>query len=94
MANYVWTAILYFCTFRMVYMVYRCFVEDRKAEGIEKTKELIGRSRSDAPQGAIAQNAVTPEMAPRQGPPPAPRFSKPKRGGRKPAIAGRDTVSR
>lgn len=44
MANLVWTGVLYFCTFGIVYLIYRLFKFDRQAENISKTQDLINRS--------------------------------------------------
>jgi hypothetical protein len=49
MANLVWTGILYFSTSMIVYIVYRTFMNDRRAENERRTSEVIlksqGRSR-------------------------------------------------
>jgi hypothetical protein len=44
MANFVWTAILYTATLGIVYVSYRAFVMDRKAEREGRTSDMINRS--------------------------------------------------
>ena len=41
MANLIWTGILYFSTSMIVYIVYRTFMNDRRAENERKTNEVI-----------------------------------------------------
>ena len=46
MANLIWTGILYFSTSMIVYIVYRTFMNDRRAENERRTSEAILRSQS------------------------------------------------
>ena len=57
MANLIWTGILYFSTSMIVYVVYRTFMNDRRAENERKTSEAVAKS-----QGRIAR--VEPGMEP------------------------------
>ena len=45
MANLIWTGILYFSTSMIVYIVYRTFVNDRRAENERKTSEVVLKSQ-------------------------------------------------
>lgn len=44
MGNLIWTSILYFSTFGIVFVTYRVFVEDRKAAKLDSTQEMIKRA--------------------------------------------------
>ena len=46
MANLIWTGILYFSTSMIVYIVYRTFMNDRRAENERRTAEAVLRSQS------------------------------------------------
>jgi hypothetical protein len=46
MANLIWTGILYFSTSMIVYIVYRTFMNDRRAENERRTADAIKRSQS------------------------------------------------
>jgi hypothetical protein len=46
MANLIWTGILYFSTSMIVYIVYRTFMNDRRAENERRTAESIKRTQS------------------------------------------------
>jgi len=46
MANLIWTGILYFSTSMIVYVVYRTFMNDRRAENERKTTEVVLKSQS------------------------------------------------
>jgi hypothetical protein len=45
MANLIWTGILYFSTSMIVYIVYRTFMNDRRAENERKTTEVVLKSQ-------------------------------------------------
>ena len=45
MANLIWTGILYFSTSMIVYIVYRTFMNDRRAENERKTSEVVMKSQ-------------------------------------------------
>ena len=45
MANLIWTGILYFSTLMIVYIVYRTFVNDRRAENERRTSEMVLRTQ-------------------------------------------------
>ena len=45
MANLVWTGILYFSTSMIVYVIYRTFMNDRRAENERKTTEVVLKSQ-------------------------------------------------
>ena len=45
MANLIWTGILYFSTSMIVYIVYRTFMNDRRAENERKTSEVVMRNQ-------------------------------------------------
>ena len=46
MANLIWTGILYFSTSMIVYVVYRTFMNDRRAENERKTSEVVLKAQS------------------------------------------------
>jgi len=46
MTNLIWTGILYFSTSMIVYVVYRTFMNDRRAENERKTSEVVMKSQS------------------------------------------------
>ena len=46
MANFIWTGILYFSTSMIVYIVYRTFVNDRRAENERRTSEVVMKAQS------------------------------------------------
>ena len=46
MANLIWTGILYFSTSMIVYVVYRTFMNDRRAENERKTSEVVMKAQS------------------------------------------------
>ena len=46
MANLIWTGILYFSTSMIVYIVYRTFMNDRRAENERRTSEVVKRAQS------------------------------------------------
>jgi hypothetical protein len=48
MANFIWTGILYFSTSTIVYIVYRTFMNDRRAENERRTQEVVLRSQRKA----------------------------------------------
>ena len=62
MANLVWTGILYGSTLGIVFMIYRIFVVDRKAENEQKTSELVRRSYGRQP-AAAAEPALPSETS-------------------------------
>jgi hypothetical protein len=43
MGNLIWTSVLYFSTIGIVYVTYRVFMEDRRADRLNLTQELIKR---------------------------------------------------
>jgi hypothetical protein len=43
MGNLIWTGVLYFSTISIVYVTYRVFMEDRRADRLNITQELIKR---------------------------------------------------
>ncbi len=43
MGNLIWTGVLYFSTISIVYVTYRVFMEDRRADRLNLTQELIKR---------------------------------------------------
>ncbi len=53
MANLIWTGILYFSTSMIVYIVYRTFMNDRRAENERRTSEAILRSQSISKMPAL-----------------------------------------
>lgn len=65
MGNLIWTSILYFSTASIVFITYRTFVNDRKAENERKTSEAVIRTQAQAK----AREAVaigSPRRAPRR----------------------------
>jgi hypothetical protein len=60
MANLIWTGILYFSTSMIVYIVYRTFMNDRRAENERRTAEAVLRSQS------ISRTPALDIAAPRQ----------------------------
>lgn len=65
MANLVWTSILYISTIGIVYLIYRVFVADRKAEGERKTREMISRSYGGAPMPPMTGKSASAPAAAR-----------------------------
>ena len=59
MGNLVWTGILYFSTSMIVYIVYRTFMNDRRAENENRMSDVIKRSQA-------ASTMPTLDMTPRQ----------------------------
>jgi hypothetical protein len=59
MGNLVWTGILYFSTSMIVYIVYRTFMNDRRAENENRMSEVIKRAQA-------ASKMPTLDMASRQ----------------------------
>jgi hypothetical protein len=53
MGNFLWTGILYFSTLMIVYIVYRTFMNDRKAENERRTSEMVLRSQSASKMAAV-----------------------------------------
>jgi len=53
MGNLIWTGVLYFSTIGIVYVTYRVFMEDRRADRLNLTQELIKR-------GAQQQRSLIP----------------------------------
>jgi hypothetical protein len=56
MGNYIWTAILYFSTFGIVYVVFQTFIRERREDAKTAPKYLVNR----------------PQPAPFDDPPPKP----------------------
>lgn len=56
MANFIWTGILYFSTSMIVYITYRTFMNDRKAENEHRTSEVVfqAQARKQEPAEAAA----------------------------------------
>jgi hypothetical protein len=46
MANLIWTGILYFSTSMIVYIVYRTFMNDRRAENERRTAEVVRKAQT------------------------------------------------
>ena len=59
MANLIWTGILYFSTSTIVYIIYRTFMNDRRAENESRVSEVVKRSQA-------ASKMPTLDMTPRQ----------------------------
>jgi hypothetical protein len=53
MANLIWTGILYFSTLMIVYIVYRTFVNDRRAENERRTSEMVLRTQATSKMPAL-----------------------------------------
>ena len=71
MANFVWTAILYIATVGIVYISYRAFAADRKADIEARVSDMINRSYSKGPgKAAVASRLPQPgrgqPMAPKK----------------------------
>ncbi len=64
MANLVWTGVLYFATLMIVYVTYRAFVADKRAEAQRKTSDLVSRSYSGGGRVAPVASFVEPEATP------------------------------
>jgi hypothetical protein len=47
-ANFIWTAILYFSTSAIVFITYRTFVNDRKAENERRTTDAVLKTQAQA----------------------------------------------
>ena len=61
MANLIWTGILYFSTSMIVYIIYRTFMNDRRAENERRVTEVVKRSQA-------ASKMPTLDMAPPRQP--------------------------
>lgn len=48
MGNLIWTGILYFSTSAIVFIVYRTFVNDRKAENERRTSDVVFKAQAQA----------------------------------------------
>ena len=59
MANLIWTGILYFSTSMIVYVTYRTFMNDRRAENERRTADTVLKSQTKPAGQTLA-------MAPRQ----------------------------
>ena len=46
MANLIWTGILYFSTLSIVFITYRTFVNDRKADNERRSQEMVLRAQA------------------------------------------------
>ena len=64
MANFIWTGILYFSTSMIVYVVYRTFMNDRRAENERRTNEAVLRSQSISKMPGL--DAAPPRQAVRR----------------------------
>jgi hypothetical protein len=64
MANLIWTGILYFSTSMIVYIVYRTFMNDRRAENERRISEVVMRAQSAS--RAPALDAASPRQAVRK----------------------------
>jgi hypothetical protein len=53
MANLIWTSILYFSTSTIVYIVYRTFMNDRRAENERRTAEAVLKSQGKGNMPAL-----------------------------------------
>ena len=68
MANLIWTSILYFSTSAIVFITYRTFVNDRKAENERKTTDAVlktqaqAKAREGAAIGATRRTIRRPAM--------------------------------
>jgi len=62
MGNLIWTGILYFSTLMIVYIIYRTFVNDRRAENERRTSEMVQRTKT------AASTMPTLELAPPRQP--------------------------
>lgn len=67
MAGFIWTAILYFSTLSIVFITYRTFVTDRKADNERRAQDMVHRTQARIREVAAAP---TPALAP--APVPAP----------------------
>ena len=66
MANLIWTGILYFSTSMIVYIVYRTFMNDRRAENESRTSEVV--LKSQARNGIPGLDLAAPRQAVRTQP--------------------------
>ena len=68
MANLIWTSILYFSTSAIVFITYRTFMNDRKADNERKTADVVARTqaqakaRESASMGASRRATRTPAV--------------------------------
>ncbi len=46
MANLIWTGILYFSTLSIVFITYRTFVNDRKADNERRSQDMVLRAQA------------------------------------------------
>jgi hypothetical protein len=86
MANLIWTSILYFSTFSIVFVAYKVFVNDRKYENELRVASQIliaqGVGGKTMAQAAAVNTGITP-AAPGEAAPAAPhRFVAPPRSAR------------
>jgi hypothetical protein len=61
MANFIWTGILYFSTSMIVYIIYRTFMNDRRAENERRMTEVVNRSQA---AGKISALDIAPPRQP------------------------------
>ena len=59
MANFIWTGILYFSTSTIVYIIYRTFMNDRRAENESRMSDVVKRSQASSKMPTL-------DMPPRQ----------------------------
>ncbi len=62
MGNLIWTGILYFSTSAIVFITYRTFVNDRKADALRKTNDAVIKTQAQVK--ARESDAMSP--APRR----------------------------
>jgi hypothetical protein len=62
MANLIWTGILYFSTSMIVYVVYRTFMNDRRAENERKTSEVVMKAQSRIANVEPGMEAAPPRV--------------------------------
>jgi hypothetical protein len=60
MGNLVWTFILYASTVGIVYVTYRAFIVDRKAEREGKTQDMINKAYKNKPK-IVAEPVIPAE---------------------------------
>ena len=67
MANLIWTGILYFSTLTIVYVVYRTFMNDRKAENERRTNGYRPSGRRPRKQEHLDAGYYAPSGRPAAG---------------------------
>ncbi|MDB5393521.1 MAG: hypothetical protein JWM91_1027 [Rhodospirillales bacterium] len=66
MGNFIWTAILYFSTSTIVFLIYRTFLNDQKAENERKSADVVLKTQAliKAREAAAMRTPRRPDRRP------------------------------